>query len=79
MTEIAVWIGYWFMLIGGWLIAAALLGFLGWTVCKAWRAFSNMFRNVCRVESLIHEYRFHKQEFLEWKAERERGENDGCC
>lgn len=78
MTEIAAQIGYWFMLIGGCLIAAALLGFLGWIVCQAWAAFSNRFRDVCRAESLIHEYRRNRVEFLFWKAEREREyENDG--
>lgn len=77
MAEIATRIGYWFMLIGECLIAAALLGFLGWLVCQAWAAFSNRFRDVCCAESLIHEYRLHKQEFLERKEEREGGENNG--
>ena len=78
MAEIAGRIGYWFMLIGGLLIAAALLGFLGWLACQAWASFSNRFRDVCRAESLIREYRRNRVEFLFWKAERERDhENDG--
>ena len=77
MTEIAARIGQWFMLIGGMLIAISLLGFLGWLACQGWAAFSNRFRDVCRAESLIHEYRRNRAEFLFWKAEREGVYEDG--
>lgn len=77
MAEIAASIGYWFMLIGGCLIAAALLGGIGWIVCQVWTEFLSTFAAIRKVEHLIYEFWIHKREFLEWKAERERGENDG--
>lgn len=78
MDKIAMTLGIIFMIVGGAMLVATLFGLLCWLVCQAWAAFSNRFRCVCRAESLIHEYRLHKQEFLEWKAEREGGKNDGC-
>lgn len=77
MAEIAAKIGYWFMLIGGWLIAAALLGVIGWIVCMVWIEFRSTFVAIRKVEHLIYEFWIHKQEFLEWKEEREVGKNDG--
>ena len=77
MAEIATWLGGFIMVSGGILLTIALLALLGWLACQAWRAFSNMFRAVCRAESLIHEYRLHKLEFMEWKANRERAYEDG--
>ena len=77
MAEIAASIGYWFMLIGGCLIAAALLGGIGWIVCWVWTEFLSTFSAIRKVERLIYEFYHHKQEFLEWKTERERMENDG--
>lgn len=78
MDKIAMTLGIIFMVVGGAMLAATLFGLFCWLVCQAWAAFSNRFRDVCRAESLIHEYLLYKQEFLEWKAERERRGNDGC-
>lgn len=77
MAEIATWLGGFIMVSGGILLTVALLALLGWLVCQAWRAFSNMFRAVCRAESLIHEYRRNLPEFLIWKSEKERAYEDG--
>lgn len=44
--------------LGGGLLCVAIVGFLGWLVCCAWIAFSNKFRAVCKVESLIFEYHY---------------------
>lgn len=77
MTELAEGLGSGLMIVGGWLILTAILGFLSWLACEAWAGFSNRFRDVCRAESLIHEYRLHKLEFMEWKANRERAYEDG--
>lgn len=77
MDKIAMTLGTGFMIVGGTMLVATFFGLFCWLVCQAWAAFSNRFRDVCRAESLIHEYLIHKQEFWEWKAERERGENDG--
>lgn len=33
---------------------------------QAWVAFSNRFRDICKAESLIFEYRKYREQFLEW-------------
>lgn len=78
MNEIARMLGIIFMIFGGSMLVITFFALFCWLMCQAWAAFSNRFRDVCRAESLIHEYRLHKQEFLKWKAERERLYDDGC-
>ena len=58
---------------GGGLLCVALVGFLGWSVCCAWAAFSYKFRAVCKTESLIYEYRKYREQFLAWLKLSEEG------
>lgn len=66
-----------FLVAGGIMTMLSILGVVGWAMCQIWAAFSNRFRDVCRAESLIHEYRRNRVEFLFWKTERERVYEDG--
>ena len=43
------------------------LCFLWWLVETAWIAASNRFRDICKAESLIFEYRRERKEYLWWK------------
>ena len=60
-----------FMVIGGIMAMISILGVVGWAMCQIWASFSNRFRDVCRAESLIHEYRRNREEFLIWKTSKE--------
>ena len=66
MQNIALAIGCAIMGAGGALLALMILSAIGDGLCCAWVAFSNAFRSICKAESLIHEYRKNREEFLEW-------------
>lgn len=53
---------------GGAILASLLLAGLFLLMCEAWILASNMFRDICKAESLIHEYRRNREKFLEWLA-----------
>lgn len=53
--------------IGGIAAILAALCFLWWLVETAWIAASNRFRDICKAESLIFEYRRERKEYLWWK------------
>ena len=67
MTKTALAIGCVIMGAGGALLALMILFSIGYGLCCAWIAFSNRFRDVCKAESLIFEYRKNREKFLEWK------------
>lgn len=60
-------VGYVVCGIGGILVGVFLLSFAGGIACMGWIALSEKFRDVCRGESLIFEYRKNRQMFLLWK------------
>ena len=53
--------------LGGGLLCLLVIGLLAHFVCVAWVAFSNKFRDICKAESLIFEYRKNRHEFMVWK------------
>lgn len=52
--------------LGGTLLCIAIAGFCAWLASCAWVAFSDKFRSICKAESLIFEYRKHRERFLNW-------------
>lgn len=70
METVFLWIGKMFCVVGGIAIALFFLLLLFELALEAWRLFSNRFRDVCKAESLIFEYRKHRKEFLEWGSEK---------
>lgn len=61
---------------GGFLLCIAIVLFLGWLVLCAWVIFSNQFREICKCESMIFEYRKYREQFLAW-LEMKDGGKDG--
>lgn len=66
LERFAWWLGYAFVIIGGTELAFLLMAVIGLAACKAWISASNKFRDICKAESLIHEYRRNREEFLRW-------------
>lgn len=68
MDNIALAIGKIVMVVGGGTIAVGIIGFIGWLAGLAWVLFSETFRDICKAESLIFDYRKNREEFMAWKA-----------
>lgn len=66
LDQLVWWLGYAFVIIGGAELLVLLLAVIGLAACKAWISASNKFRDICKGESLIHEYRRNREEFLRW-------------
>lgn len=66
LERFAWWLGYAFVIIGGTELAFLLMTVIGLAACKAWICMSNRCRDICKAESLIHEYRRNRGEFLRW-------------
>lgn len=60
-----------FVQVVGWIglsvIGCAAIGVLLWLALDIWEYASNRFRDVCKAESLIFEYRNNRDDYLEWK------------
>lgn len=67
MDNIALGVGMVVLTLGGILLAACIICFIGWLLTMVWVAFSENFRAICKAESLILEYRKNRDEFLKWK------------
>lgn len=67
-NNVALILGNIVLIFGGVLASTALLGFLLWLMTKAWDAFSNNLRSICKTESLIWEYIRNRHEYHMWKA-----------
>lgn len=61
--------------LGGGILGIAIACFFGWLALCAWALFSNQFREVCKAESMIFEYRKYRKEFLAW-IESKDGDGD---
>lgn len=68
MTEIACVIGAVFMIVGAAAVAAVLVGLVWEWIAVIWIDASNRWRNICKAESLIHEYRRERENYLRWRA-----------
>lgn len=74
METVFLWIGKVFCVVGGIAIALFLLFLFLELTLEAWRLFSNKFRDVCKAESLIFEYRKHRKEFQKWLNDKDNGD-----
>lgn len=67
-----------FVLVLGWIclsvIGCAVIGVLLWLALDIWEWASNRFRDVCKAESLIFEYRKNRDDYLEWKNAKDSKE-----
>ena len=67
-----------FVLVVGWIalsvIGCAVIGILLFLAFDIWEYASNRFRDVCKAESLIFEYRKNRDDYLEWKNTKDSKE-----
>ena len=75
INTLSLSVGYTFMIIGGTFLVIFLIATIASIVCFAWIHASNRFRDICKAESLIHEYRRNREKFLEW-LEMEKKKED---
>ena len=67
LTNLACVLGAVFMIGSAAFIVAVLAG-LAWDYLGTlWIDASNKWRNICKAESLIHEYRREREKYLAWK------------
>lgn len=71
MDNFATFLGKGFLVVGGIGIAVLLLALLVWLAGVAWIAASERWRDICKAESLIHEYRREREEYLQWKKQKQ--------
>lgn len=67
MSEYYRFVGVLLCGLGGGFLCMCILGLLLHLVCVIWIAFSDKFRDICKAESLIFEYRKNRHEFMVWK------------
>lgn len=68
MNEIYCLIGKGLCASAGILLGIILIALILHVAVDLWISFSNKFRSVCKAESLIHEYKKERKEYLEWKT-----------
>lgn len=66
LNKFALWLGASFVIVGGTSFAFVVMALTLYAACMAWIHASNKFRDVCKAESLIHEYRRNREKFLQW-------------
>lgn len=71
MNNFATFLGKGFLVVGGIGIAVLLLALLVWLAGVAWIAASERWRDICKAESLIHEYRREREKYLQWKKQKQ--------
>lgn len=62
-------VGYVVLYAGGLLLIVLVMGLFVGLVAEAWIWASDRWRDICRAESLIHEYRRERKEYLAWRKE----------
>lgn len=70
IDDVMINIGAFFMVAGGIILMAAVVGFVTYLVASLWILASDKWRLICRAESLIHEYRRNRLQFLKWRDEQ---------
>lgn len=78
MNNLPTIIGHIVLIVGGTICGIGVLGFLGFISCCAWIAFSESFRDICKAEKLIFEYRKNREEFIRWKNHKKVGIDAFC-
>lgn len=66
MNEFIWSVGMIVSVIGAIFVIIALLLFVWWGLSCIWIAASNRFRDICKAESLIFEYRKYRTQFMAW-------------
>lgn len=72
----AEYIGEFVLFFGGLMLLVIISLLVLWVFLSVWIAVSNRFRDVCRAESLIFEYRKNREAFLVWLEKIEGGRTD---
>ena len=75
INDVALCMGAILMALGGSLLAIGVIGLLAYLASAAWVVFSEKFRDICKAESLIFEYRKNRTEFMAWKGLKEMQED----
>ncbi len=70
IDDVMINIGAFFMVAGGIVLMAAVVGSVAYLVASLWISASNKWRLICSAESLIHEYRRNRLQFLKWRDEQ---------
>lgn len=70
-------IGAAFMLIGGVMLVAIVLGVAVYAAGLAWIAASEKWRDILRAESLIYEYRMNREYYIEWREKANKAQDNG--
>lgn len=71
MEKVVLVIGGTVLLFGGTILTIAIIGFLIYLAEAVWVVVSENFRDICKAESLIHDYRKNREKFLEWREGEE--------
>ena len=67
MDNVALFIGYVVLYTACGCVIAIALGLIGLAMCCTWIEFSEKFRDICKAESMIFEYRKNRDKFMEWR------------
>lgn len=67
MNDFYMFVGQILCGLGGGLLCLCVVGILLWFTCELWIWVSDRFRDICKAESLIFEYRKNRHEFMVWK------------
>ena len=70
-------IGEVFLYAGGTILVLFVLSLFGQVAGIAWIVASNKWRDICKAESLIHEYRRNRKDYMKWKELQANTEKDG--
>lgn len=78
MDTIALHTGY-FVIVGAlFVLTFCMLCIVGYVICCLWESFSEKFRDICRTESLIREYKVNREKYFMWRYEVwKEGQTDG--
>lgn len=68
-------IGAFFIIVGGTVLLGVACLTLAWILGALWISVSEKWRNICKAESLIFEYRKNRSEYLWWKEHVKDGDN----
>lgn len=71
MNEVALFVGYMFLILGGSILFGFLLVALGQLLCEAWIAVRKKCRMIREEEALILDYKKNREKFMEWREGEE--------
>lgn len=71
MEQFCLYVGKFFVFVGGVALCSAFVALFVYIACQAWIAASNRFRDILKAESLIYRYRKEEKLFRKWLEEKE--------